>query len=116
MLPAPGQGALAVQCRADDSETLELLRAINHDDATRATSAERYFLQALGGGCSAPIAAYARNGSDGNIELRGLIASPSGGTVIRVSGTGSDPETLAGRLASQALEDGAAAILDNLPA
>lgn len=115
MLPAPGQGALAVQCRVGDSETRELLSAINHSDALRTTSSERHFLQALGGGCSAPIAAYARSGSDGNIDLRGLIASPSGGTVIRVAGTGSDPKTLAGHLASQALEGGAAAILENLP-
>jgi hydroxymethylbilane synthase len=58
MLPAPGQGALAVQCRADDERMRLLLQAIDDADTRQAVSAERAFLQGMGGGCSAPIAAY----------------------------------------------------------
>ena len=60
MLPAPGQGALAVQCRADDHETLELLAAIHDPLTAAAVSAERAFLSGLGGGCSLPVAAFAQ--------------------------------------------------------
>src|SRR5581483_9585692 len=59
MLPAPGQGALAVQCRADDEETLALLSKLEDDSTRNAVTAERAFLQGLGGGCSVPVAAYA---------------------------------------------------------
>ncbi len=111
MLPAPGQGALAVQCRADDRETLELLRAIDDRDTRRAITAERHFLQNLGGGCSAPIAAYARCLDENRLEMNALIASPSGATSIRVSGSGANPYELATELAGEALTMGAGDIL-----
>ena len=60
MLPAPGQGAVAVQCRADDHRTIDLLRPIDHTLTRSAVTAERAFLNGLGGGCSAPVAAYAQ--------------------------------------------------------
>ncbi len=110
MLPAPGQGALAVQCRADDETTLRLLAALE-DRATRlAVTAERQFLLALGGGCAVPVAAYAQV-VDGRLHLRGLVAAPDGGQFIRVSGTGDDPSELGARLASEALSQGAADVL-----
>src|SRR5512145_1171473 len=59
MLPAPGQGALAVQCRADDAATLDLFAALEDEATRKAVTAERAFLSALGGGCSVPVAAYA---------------------------------------------------------
>src|SRR5512134_1037358 len=59
MLPAPGQGALAVQCRAADQTTLGLLAALEDESVRKAVTAERAFLQALGGGCAVPVAAYA---------------------------------------------------------
>lgn len=111
MLPAPGQGALAVQCRADDRETLELLGAIDDQATRRATTAERHFLQTLGGGCSAPIAAYARCHNDEMLEMDALIAAPSGGTMIHVSGSGANPYELATKLAGEALAQGAGDIL-----
>ena len=114
MLPAPGQGALAVQCRADDEQTLALLRPIDHAPTRRATTAERQFLKALGGGCSAPIAAHACSHDDGMLQLEGLIASPDGGLLIRVSGRGHDPHELALQVASEARERGAAPILASL--
>src|SRR5512144_26959 len=64
MLPAPGQGALAVQCRADDQTTINLLAALEDDSTRKAVIAERAFLSGLGGGCSVPVAAYA-NVEDG---------------------------------------------------
>jgi len=116
MLPAPGQAALAVQCRAGDERVLALLAAIESEGARRTTAAERRFLQALGGGCSAPIAAYATVGANGRLRLRGLIATPDGERVINVEGEseGTDLESalaLGERLAEEAKAKGAAAIL-----
>jgi len=111
MLPAPGQGAIAVQCRAADSELLAYLRPLD-DAATRAAvSAERAFLAGLGGGCSAPIAAYATAGSGSALSLTGLVATVDGRRVVRVSGTGSDPQALGADLARQALAQGAQELL-----
>lgn len=114
MLPAPGQGALAVQCRADDSAALELLAVINDPDCRAAVTAERAFLKALGGGCSAPIAAYAQStmrNPQSKIHMIGLVASPDGRRAIRVSGEGSDPLALGAELAQQALAQNAGELL-----
>ncbi|HSM59051.1 MAG TPA: hydroxymethylbilane synthase [Candidatus Sulfomarinibacteraceae bacterium] len=116
MLPAPGQGALAVQCRADDAETLHLLEAIEDPDTRASTVAERHFLQTLGGGCSAPIAAFARPNGDGRLEMTALIAAPDGGQLIRVQGQGDDARQLGESLAQQALQQGAQGILDEVAA
>jgi hydroxymethylbilane synthase len=124
MLPAPAQGALAVQCRADDRATLSLLRAIHHRLTWSAISAERAFLNGLGGGCSAPIAAYAdcrspktTDGQAGKhngivLRLRGLVASLDGRQVVRVAADGAseEPEQLGYRLAQEALAQGASVI------
>ena len=110
MLPAPGQGAMAVQCRADDSATLTLLQAID-DPLTRiAVTAERAFLNGLGGGCSAPVAAYAQL-KDQLLQMTGLVASVDGQRVIRLSGVGSEPIQLGTELAQLALTQGAREIL-----
>lgn len=114
MLPAPGQGALAVQCRADDHTTLELLAALEDSATRQAVTAERAFLTGLGGGCSVPVAAFAEAKTQGehiHIHLRGLVASPRGGQVIRVEGEGASPWDLGQMLAQQALEQGAATLL-----
>jgi hydroxymethylbilane synthase len=116
MLPAPGQGALAVQCRADDERALELLAAID-DPATRAaTTAERGFLRELGAGCTAPVAAYAEvhdpsHTGASSVRLRGLVLSPDGRDVVRVEGEGASDEVGA-RLACEAFDSGGRAILD----
>ncbi len=106
MLPAPGQGAVAVQCRADDHRTIDLLRPIDHIPTRSAVLAERAFLSGLGGGCSAPVAAYAQAN-----HLIGLIASQDGRRVIRVSSEGADPLALGHELAQQALAQGAQELL-----
>jgi len=111
MLPAPGQGALAVQCRADDAETIELLAAI-HDPLTEAAvGAERAFLSSLGGGCSLPVAAFAEK-NNGQIILTGAVISADGKQAIRLSAVDKDPNELGERLAQLVLERGAAELLE----
>jgi hydroxymethylbilane synthase len=121
MLPAPAQGALAVECRAGDEALLELLRPIHHRPTWAAVSAERAFLSGLGGGCSVPVAAYAVErpqgaGGDTALRLRGLVASLDGRQVLRVVGDGppEEPERLGQRLAQEALARGASAILEDI--
>jgi hydroxymethylbilane synthase len=124
MLPAPGQAALAVQCRVADKATRELLQKIEHAPTRSAVTAERTFLLALSGGCSAPVAAYAsllpspidgtvedRAGGEGQLQLIGLIASPDGQRVLRLNAKGSDPTALGQRLAGQAFAQGARELL-----
>jgi len=112
MLPAPGQGALAIQCRADDFLTIGLL-AVLEDVATRkAVTAERAFLAGLGGGCAVPVAAFGEVSSKSSrISLVGLVISEDGKQVVRVSGAGADAEPLGRHLSNQALAHGAREIL-----
>jgi hydroxymethylbilane synthase len=112
MLPAPGQGALAVQCRADDEPLLEKLRALEDAAVRSATDAERGFLEGLGGGCAAPIAALGRV-EGGRLGLRGLVASADGRRVLRVTADGPVEEgrRLGLALADQARARGAEALL-----
>ncbi|MBT3188817.1 MAG: hydroxymethylbilane synthase [Anaerolineae bacterium] len=113
MLPAPGQGAMAVQCRADANVTLGLLTAIEHLLTRNAVTAERAFLNGLGGGCAVPVAAcgdFRPETSD--LRLTGLVSSPDGKKEVRVSGEGKDAIELGKRLAEEALAQGAARILN----
>lgn len=110
MLPAPGQGALAVQCRADDTETVNLLAAIHDPLAAASVEAERAFLASLGGGCSLPVAAFAQK-NNGTIILTGAVISPDGKQAIRLSAVDEEPHRLGQRLADLVLERGAANIL-----
>ncbi|HEY2824143.1 MAG TPA: hydroxymethylbilane synthase [Gemmatimonadales bacterium] len=112
MLPAPGQGALVVECRAGDAATLEILSTIDDALVRATTGAERAFLAGLGGGCAAPIAALAET-TPGGLRLRGLVATRDGRQVIRVDGTArvDQREALGARLAREALDRGAGAIL-----
>jgi len=109
-LPAPGQGALAVQCRRDDTETLELLKVIEHLPTQMAVSAERAFLSALGGGCSLPIGASAVY-VDQTVKLKAVVASPDGKALIHLSAKGRDPQNVGRLLAQQAIEKGAQKII-----
>lgn len=106
ILPAPGQGALAVQVRCDDDRVINLLKAIESASVRRAVEAERYFLAGLGGGCSAPVGAFAER-RDGSIHLDGFVGSLDGAHMIRVQGEGDDPQEVGFRLADEALERGA---------
>ncbi len=71
MLPAPGQGALGLECRSDDPEILSVLAKIHHDPTARCVHAERRMLQALGGGCAVPLAAHATL-FEGEVVLRSI--------------------------------------------
>jgi hydroxymethylbilane synthase len=123
MLPAPGQGALAVQCRAGDEPALALLEAIDDPSTRAATTAERAFLRELGAGCTAPVAAYAQalapqpSGklSQGALRLglTAMVASTDGRDVIRVEAEG-EPEELGQRLAREARATGADRILASI--
>jgi hydroxymethylbilane synthase len=113
MLPAPAQGALAVQCRAGDEAALSLLRAVHHAPTWAAVTAERAFLDGLGGGCGVPVAAYAAARGE-RLEIHGLVASPDGRRRIHVTRAGGagDPVELGQRLAQDALAQGAGGILE----
>ncbi len=109
MLPAPGQGALAVQCRSSDQTTLSLLAALDDDPTRKAVTAERAFLSGLGGGCSVPVAAHAK--MDHGINLKGLVASSDGKQIIKINGQGNDAIQLGKELAQNAIAQGASEIL-----
>jgi hydroxymethylbilane synthase len=114
MLPAPGQGALAVQCRAEDQTTLSLLATLEDDSTRKAVTAERAFLSGLGGGCALPVGAYAEcrmMHDECRITLRGLVVSLDGKKVVKVSGEGAHAERLGRELAQQAIAEGAQDIL-----
>jgi hydroxymethylbilane synthase len=81
-LPAPGQGALAIECRADRIDVLHALRPLADLGTTLATTAERAFSRELGGSCQTPLAAYAE-WEEGRLWLRGLLASRDGREVLR---------------------------------
>lgn len=110
MLPAPGQGALAVQCRADDQTTLNLLAALEDESTRKAVTAERAFLSGLGGGCSVPVAAFAKLNGE-MIELTGLVISENGRKAIHVKRPGFNPDFLGHELAQRAIAQGANEIL-----
>jgi hydroxymethylbilane synthase len=112
MCPAVGQGALAVQCRADDVATLRRLAALEDPTARAEVTAERALLAELGGGCRVPIGGSARlEGS--TLRLTAVVASPDGARLARVlvEGPASDPGGLGRRAAGELLARGAAEIL-----
>ncbi|MEU6202015.1 hydroxymethylbilane synthase [Micromonospora musae] len=116
MLPAPAQGALAVECRADDLDLIELLAVLDHAPSRAAITAERALLATLEAGCSAPVAAYAElaEGDVGEeIYLRGAVISPDGTREIRLSRTGTpaDAAEIGKALAAELLDLGADTIL-----
>jgi hydroxymethylbilane synthase len=113
MLPAVGQGALAVQCRADDEELLAVLQRLNHEETKKAVSAERSFLHAFQGGCHLPIAAHATLEQD-EIHLTGLVADPGGQAVIKKGIRGNDPEKIGKDLAACLKEEGAGRLLETV--
>ena len=112
VLPAPAQGALAIECRAEDVEVVELLGALDHADTRAAVTAERALLAALEAGCSAPVGALADivEGDDGTeVFLRGSVTAVDGSAAVRLSATGptTDADGVGRRLAAELLADGA---------
>ena len=113
LLPAPGQGALALESREDDDYTRTLLAAVNDPPTASAVRAERQALSDLDGGCRLPVSALGSTLPGGALRLLGAVASPDGARVIRASLTGSqgDPVALGSALAARLLADGAADLL-----
>lgn len=113
MLPEPGQGALAVEARANDGAMLEMLQALEHQESRACVDAERAFLRALGGGCRVPIAAYAAY-KNGALELEGAVIADDGSRQIRGGMTGpmTEPFALGERLAQQLTQRGARELLE----
>ena len=107
-LPAPGQGALAVECRADDDTVTRLLAAIEDRAARACVTAERAFERAVGGGCNAPVAALATL-EGGALAMSGLVASRDGRRLVQGYLTGAPDEApaLGERLAANLLARGA---------
>jgi hydroxymethylbilane synthase len=102
--PQVGQGALAVECRSDDHETLTTLAGLSDATATRSLEAERSFLRALGAGCSVPAGAHAT--VDGpTISLTGVLCAPDGERVARATVRGVDPLALGPALATSLLDE-----------
>jgi hydroxymethylbilane synthase len=115
MVPAPGQGALALQCRDDDEQTMALLADVEDPGARLEGTAERTFLATLAAGCTAPVGAYARASSPREVRMIGLVASVDGAEVVRVEGEG-EPAEVGERLAREALAAGARDILEAVSA
>ena len=114
MLPAPAQGALAVECRADDAAAIALLASLDDADTRAAVAAERALLRELEAGCSAPIGALADvavgdGPEDSELFLRANVTAPDGSQAIRLSATGApaQAEAIGRRLAQDLLAEGA---------
>lgn len=115
-LPAPGQGALGIECRADDTTLLNQLNAMDDPEVRFAITAERSFLAAIGGGCSMPVGAYAKFVAADTILLRACVVSLDGKEFIQDEMTAhtSEVEDLGKRLAKRLLEQGAQKIVEQL--
>jgi hydroxymethylbilane synthase len=110
MLPAVGQGALAIAVRENGPLRETVRGAFNHSPTERAAQAERSMLRTLEGGCRVPVGALAVAG-DEDVRLRGIVASPDGALVYRGDAKGRDPDEVGERLARDLLEQGAEVVL-----
>jgi hydroxymethylbilane synthase len=111
MVPAPGQGCLALQCRGDDARTIGLLGPLDHAESHAALDAERSVMWRLGGGCALPLGAYAEP-IEGGLKLTAVIAMPDGSEILRVERSAETPEGVAALVAKDLIDGGAERILD----
>jgi len=111
LVPQVGQGALAVECRADDEATLARLAALDHSPSHRAVDAERAYLREVGGGCDRPVGAYATVDDDGRITLEALLAGADGQVVLRHTVEGDDPFDLGRQAARYLIDDAGGSML-----
>jgi hydroxymethylbilane synthase len=114
-VPAPGQGAIAIELRAGDTRTREAVAAIDHPVTARAVEAERALVAALGGGCQTPIGAVAEPGG-GELDLRAVVVSLDGHRAVRSRDRAplSEAAALGARLAQRLVAEGAGAILEDV--
>ncbi len=111
-LPAPAQGAIAVECREDDPAVVRLFAPLDDADTRRCVGAERAMNRALHGSCHVPVAAFARDTGTG-LQLLGLVGSAGDGRTVRVEVDGDEPEALGREAARRLLADGAGAFLES---
>lgn len=111
-LPAPAQGAIAIECRTDDPATSALFRALDHAPTRTCVEAERAMNRALHGSCHVPVAAFARIEGE-RLHLQGAVGSARDGRQVRAEAVGeaSSPEALGTEVAHQLLEQGADALI-----
>ncbi|TMG79731.1 MAG: hydroxymethylbilane synthase, partial [Betaproteobacteria bacterium] len=109
-LPAPGQGALGVECLQTRADLLALLAPLADDDTARCVRAERAVSRLLGGSCALPLGAHATIGN-GRLELQALVASADGARIVRARAEGDDAEALGAVVAQSLREQGADALL-----
>jgi hydroxymethylbilane synthase len=114
MVPAPGQGCLALQARSDDAETIAALVDIDHRASHVALDAERSLVWRLGGGCDLPLGAFATVESDGHVAMTAVVASLDGARVLRVAVDDQDADAAASHAAKELIADGAKEILAEL--
>ncbi len=114
-LPAAGQAAIAVECRTDDKDVLAMCKAIENASVRGEITAERAFLNELGGGCSVPVGVLARE-KDNMIDITGCVAALDGSKILRksISGPVKDAQSMGVQLAHSLLEMGAEEILAEL--
>lgn len=105
MVPQVAQGALAIECRADDTAIIEALQAIQDPATRRVVDAERAFLDELGGDCDLPAGAHAVLDRDGTIEIVGMLSSLDGRVLIRERRRGDDPDVLGREVARFLLDE-----------
>ncbi|PKG21671.1 hydroxymethylbilane synthase [Niallia nealsonii] len=113
-LPAVGQGALAIECREDDKEILELLSKFSNEKTTRTVFAERAFLNKMDGGCQVPIAGYATIQENNEVSLTALVASPDGKKIFKQEVRGGNPVEVGEQAAAILTEKGAKKLIDEL--
>lgn len=111
MVPAPGQGCLALQCRDDDDHTREALAPLDHAASHAALDAERSVMWRLGGGCALPLGAYAEQ-IEGGLRLTAVIAVPDGSEILRVERSAETPEAVAALVTKDLIDGGAERILN----
>jgi hydroxymethylbilane synthase len=111
LLPAAGQGTLAIEARTGDERVGAAVAPLRDEATERALAAERTLVSVLGAGCDTPVGAHARTLADGSLELRAFVGSPDGGEWIRDAVTGADPEALGEEAARRLLSCGAGALL-----
>ena len=111
-LPAVGQGALGIECRADRADVIAALQPLHHPDTAACVLAERAMSRALSGSCQVPLGGFAEV-SGNKLRMRGFVATPDGARLIRAEHTGSmsDPEALGNAVAQDLLAQGAGEIL-----
>lgn len=117
MCPPIGAGVLGLQCREDDTATIEAVAGLGDTDAWKEITAERMLLHVLQGHCNSPIAGYAKAERDGRLSLRARVFSPDGKTVLDAHEWAGplDPATLGTSVAVALLRQGAREVIDRIP-